>query len=257
MVPMLQQWNIRSRAHECAVSGRPFNDKEKHYTAIYFDAEAGGYSRRDVALESWEQELAERKPFSFWKSVYVKNTPDERPEIASKESGFSLLQRLIEEDDEYTENARYILALMLERKRVLAPTAVKETEKGRMLFYENKKTGDAFVIRDPELRLDEIASVQEEVAALLGFSTPEEQAAKEAALKKARREKRLKGGEGEPDPAEAATPPPEPPPAEVAPEAALSPGPSDPADPSNLSDASAPSEPECAQELHEESDPGL
>ncbi len=169
---MLQQWNIRSRAHECAVTGKPFEDGEKHYTAIYFDAEASGYVRRDVSLAGWEQEVEERKPFSFWKSVYVKHAPESRPEITSKESAMSLLQRLIEEDEPHTENARYILALMLERKRVLAPTAAKETEQGRMLFYENKKTGEAFIIRDPELRLDEVASVQEEVAALLGFGAP-------------------------------------------------------------------------------------
>ncbi|MDB6138216.1 MAG: hypothetical protein JWO94_1288 [Verrucomicrobiaceae bacterium] len=170
---MLQQWNIRSRAHECAVSGRPFEDGEKHYTAIYIDPETGGYSRRDIAFDAWEQEVAERQPFSFWKSVYTKNIPDERPEIATKESGMNLLQRMIEEDEPHTENARYILVLMLERKRVLTPTAVKETEQGRMLFYENRKTGDAFIIRDPELRLDEVAGVQQEVAALLGFGGPE------------------------------------------------------------------------------------
>ena len=85
----------------------------------------------------------------------------------------SLLQHMIEENEPYTENARYILALMLERKRILTPTAVKETEQGRMLFYENRKTGDAFVIRDPQLRLDEVAGVQEEVATLLGFGGPD------------------------------------------------------------------------------------
>jgi len=170
---MLQQWNIRSRAHQCAVSSRPFEDGEKHYTAIYFDTEANGYSRRDVGFDAWEQELAERQPFSFWKSIYSKNAPDERPEIATKESGMALLQHMIEEDDSYTENARYILVLMLERKRILTPTAVKETEQGRMLFYENRKTGDAFIIRDPELRLDEVAGVQEEVATLLGFGGPD------------------------------------------------------------------------------------
>ncbi len=170
---MLQQWNIRSRAHQCAVSGRPFEDGEKHYTAIYFDPETSGYSRRDVGFDSWQQELAERQPFSFWKSIYTPNATEERPELATKESGMMLLQHMIEEDDPYTENARYILALMLERKRILTPTAVKETEQGRMLFYENRKTGDAFIIRDPELRLDEVAGVQEEVAILLGFGGPD------------------------------------------------------------------------------------
>lgn len=181
---MLQQWNIRSRAHQCAVTERPFEDGERHYTAIYIDPETGGYLRRDVSMAGWDHELAERQPFSFWKSVYVKATPEERPEIAPKESAMALLQRMIEEDESYTENARYILALMLERKRVLSPTAVKETEQGRMLFYENKKTGDAFIIRDPELRLDEIANVQEEVANLLGFGGPEADVPKKGRKKK-------------------------------------------------------------------------
>ena len=180
---MLQHWNIRSRSHQCAVSQRPFTDGEWHYTAIYDDPETGGYLRRDVAFDSWEQELSERKPFSFWKSVYTKNAPEERPEITSKESGMNLLQSLIVEDEPHTENARYILALMLERKRMLSPTAVKETEKGRMLFYENRKTGEAFVIRDPELRLDEIAGVQEEVATLLGFAGPDSESPRALAKK--------------------------------------------------------------------------
>ncbi len=175
---MLQQWNIRSRGHQCAVTERPFEDGEKHFTAIYFDPKTSEYTRRDVSADAWEQELAERTPFSFWKSVYEKNAPDHKPEIAPKESALSLLQRLIEEDNPHTEHARYILAAMLERKRVLSPTDRKETEQGIMLFYENKKTGDVFIIRDPELRLDEVAGVQEEVATLLGFGGPAAEAAK-------------------------------------------------------------------------------
>lgn len=180
---MLQQWNLRSRGHHCAVTERPFEDGERHYTAIYQDPASGEYTRRDVSTEAWKQELADRKPFSFWKSVYVRNEPDHKPEIAPKESALTLLQRLIEEDNAYTENARYILAAMLERKRVLSPTDRKHTEQGVMQFYENKKTGDVFIIRDPELRLDEVAGVQEEVATLLGFGGPAADAAKAVGMK--------------------------------------------------------------------------
>lgn len=170
--PMIQQWNIRSRAHECALTHRPFEDGERHYTAIYFDNKTGEYTRRDVAADAWAEETRERKPFSFWKTLYEKHAPDEKAEITPKESALSLLQRLIEDDQRHTENARYILVAMLERKRVLSPTAEKETEQGKMLFYENKKTGDVYVVRDPELRLDEVEGVQEEVATLLGFGGP-------------------------------------------------------------------------------------
>lgn len=175
---MQQIWNIRSRSRECAVTGRPFEDGEKHYTAIHFDTETGGFMRRDVSLDAWDQEVAERKPFSFWKTTYEQPVVEEKPEIAPKESAQQLLQRLIEDDDPRSENARYILTLMLERKRQLTPTDVKESEHGRMLFYENKKTGEVFVVRDPELRLDEIEHVQEEVAMLLGFGGPAAEAAK-------------------------------------------------------------------------------
>ena len=175
---MIQNWHIRSRSHQCALSGRPFVDGETFHTAIYFDTETNGYMRRDVALDVWEQETSERQPIAYWKSIYSPQMTEERPEVATKENAMSLLQRFIEEDEPRTENARYILALMLERKRILTPTASRETENGKMLFYENKKTGEVVMVRDPELRLDELAVVQEEVAMLLGFGGPAAEAAK-------------------------------------------------------------------------------
>lgn len=180
---MIQNWSIRSRSHQCALTERPFVEGEVFHTAIYFDPETSGYLRRDVALDAWAQETSERKPIAYWRTTYTPNVVEEKPEVTSKESAMSLLQRFIEEDDPATENARYILALMLERKRILTPTATKETEDGRMLFYENKKTGEVFLIRDPDLHLDELAQVQDEVATLLGFGGPAAEAAKAAGMK--------------------------------------------------------------------------
>ncbi len=139
--------------------------------------------RRDIAPEAWSQELSERKPIADWKTTYSPTITEAKPEVTSKESAAALLQRFVEEDEPSTENARYILALMLERKRILSPTATKDTETGRMLFYENKKTGEVFIIRDPELRLDELAQMQDEVAMLLGFGGPAAEAAKVAGMK--------------------------------------------------------------------------
>lgn len=156
---------------------------EVFHTAIYFDPETGGYLRRDVGLDAWKEELAERTPVAYWRTTYSPQIVEQRPEVTSKESAMALLQRFVEEDEPQTEDARYILALMLERKRILSPTATKETEQGRMMFYENKKTGEVFMIRDPELRLDELAQMQDEVAMLLGFGGPAAEAAKAAGMK--------------------------------------------------------------------------
>ena len=75
-----------------------------------------------------------------------------------------MLRRLIDENDPSSENARYILAVMLERKKILLPVDVKEEKKSKMLFYEHHKTGEAFIVRDPILKLDEIDNIQEEVS---------------------------------------------------------------------------------------------
>lgn len=175
---MQQTWSIRSRAHECAVTARPFEDGEIFHTAIYFDPEENGYVRRDICAEAWPQELEARKPVASWKAAYQKVITEARPEIAPKASAMELLQRFIEEGDPQTENARYILALMLERKRQIVQTAEKEIDGAKMLFYENKKTGEIFIVRDPELLLDEVVQIQEEVATILAFGGPAADAAK-------------------------------------------------------------------------------
>lgn len=179
---MIQNWSIRSRSHQCALSERPFVEGETFHTAIYFDTKTGDYLRRDVGLDSWKQELSERKPIAYWKTLYSPTITEQKPEVTSKESAMALLQRFIEEGDPSSENARYILALMLERKRILSNTATKEIDGQRMLFYENKKTGEVFIVRDPELRLNELADLQDEVAMLLGFGGPAAEAAKLAGM---------------------------------------------------------------------------
>ncbi len=181
---MPQIWNIKSRSHECARSGRPFAEGEVFHTAIYFDTETGEFIRRDVSLDAWQEETATRTPYSYWRAEYVKpEAAKPAVEITGREGPENLLRRLVEEDNPGTENARYILALMLERKKILAQREVKEGESGRMLLYEQRKTGEVFIIRDPELRLDEIESVQDEVAMLLGFGGPAAEAAAAVGMK--------------------------------------------------------------------------
>ena len=173
---MQQAWNLKSRAHACARTQRPFEEGEAFHTAIYFDPGNGEFLRRDICLEAWEEETAEKQPFSSWKAVYAR--PDggksKTSEFTNREGAEDLLRRLVEEDEPNTINARYILALMLERKKQLVQKEIKYVEDGSLLIYEHRRSGEVYINRDPELRLDEIEAVQEEVAMLLGFSLPGE-----------------------------------------------------------------------------------
>jgi len=179
-----EPWSIKSRAHVCAVTERHFEDGESFYTAIFPDPESSGYLRKDFSAEAWEQlDDDDTDPFSFWQSTYHAPIKEEPVEV-TEESPEDLLRRLIEEDEEHTENARYILAVMLERKKQLVEADSQPTGTGIIRIYEHRKSGDVFIVKDPNIPLDEVEKVQEEVTLLLehGGRLPEPGAEAESSL---------------------------------------------------------------------------
>lgn len=163
------EWNIQARAHACQACGRPFEDRRPYHTLL-FD-EKRDYRRFDVCEPCWtgqySQGATERKGFiSHWQGVY-EAPPPAPPEPIRRETAETLLRRLVEQNDPSYAAARFILAVMLERKRLLKVKA-QFTEAGRRVFvYEHSKTGEVFNIPDPDLKLNELEAVQRQVAALL------------------------------------------------------------------------------------------
>lgn len=162
-----EAWSIRSRAHVCATTERQFEDGEAFYTALFPDPESSGYLRKDFSIEAWDERPDDAEPpFSFWKTKYRAPVKEEEVEVTD-ESPEDLLRRLVEEDEEHTENARYILAVMLERKKQLVEADSQPTPTGILRIYEHRKSGDVFIVKDPNIPLDEVEKVQEEVTILL------------------------------------------------------------------------------------------
>jgi hypothetical protein len=164
-----ESWHIRSRSRACAATERAFDDGEAIMTALFPDPESSGYLRKDFCLDAWKARTAEDgKPLSFWKTIYHAPVAGEKKEDAfKKESPEELLRRLVEEEEEHTENVRYILAVMLERQKVLRETDTQRTNTGILRVYEHRKLGDVFIVRDPDIPLSQVDKVQEEVILLL------------------------------------------------------------------------------------------
>ncbi|MFN2475864.1 MAG: hypothetical protein ABR526_05925 [Chthoniobacterales bacterium] len=162
MNPLANDWPIKHRAETCAVTNRAFAEGEQFYTLLF--REGTGFRREDLSEEAWTARNENIRPFSFWKSRY-EAPPAAPPEPLAKESAEELLRRLLAENRQ--PNACYILAAMLERKRILKPIKTETADSRRVLIYEHVKTGDVLIVPEVELRLDELESVQNEVAALL------------------------------------------------------------------------------------------
>lgn len=163
---MQQDWTIQSRGHHCSATGKPFVEDEIFYTLL-FD-ETTGYRREDLSEEAFKARPADApQPFSFWRTKYTP-PPPVAPETLGKQTAEDLLRRYMAEDTPQLASARYLLAVMLERKRILKEIEVKRADDGsRIRVYERAVTGEVFVIPDPELKLDELEAVQGELAALL------------------------------------------------------------------------------------------
>ncbi|MES2923746.1 MAG: hypothetical protein V4819_19485 [Verrucomicrobiota bacterium] len=166
---LAEPWHVRSRGRECAATQRPFVDGETIVTALFPDPESSGYLRRDYCVEGWKtyQETGGEPPFSSWRTTYTAAPNNEAAIAAEKLSAEEILQRLVEEDEDHTENARFILAVMLERQKLLRETDSQRTPTGILRVYEHRKTGEVFIVKDPDIPLSDIEAVQQEVFILL------------------------------------------------------------------------------------------
>ncbi|HUI05729.1 MAG TPA: hypothetical protein VL486_01855 [Verrucomicrobiae bacterium] len=165
----MTEWDIQSRADTCAACQRPFADKEVYHTLLRMDA--NGYQRRDLCGACYAN-ASRDGVLSYWQGEYKLPAPPP-PEPIQRETAETLLRKLVESTDPAHAAARYILAVMLERKRILKHRdTVREKDGNELLVYEHARTGESFTIPDPHLRLEQLAQVQQEIAAVL-HPTPE------------------------------------------------------------------------------------
>ena len=167
---MAHDWDIKTRGEACGSCEQPFADEQQYLGTLVFGEE--GYSRSDYCQKCWDSKDEQLQIYSVWHGVFKMPPPPEE-EALKKETAESLLRKLIEDDDPTKGNVIYILAVMLERKKILIERDVKIEDDGRMVrVYEHRKTGETFVVRDPKLQLDELEGVQEEVVLMLGGKPP-------------------------------------------------------------------------------------
>ncbi len=165
----MNEWNIQSRAHVCEACAQPFADRQPYHTLL-FDERQEYLHRMDVCDACWQSQFSdgarERKGFvSHWQGIF--EVPPPMVDAIQKETAETVLRKLIGQNDPRYAPAAYILAVMLERKRILKVKEQMTRDGQRVFVYEQPKTGDIFTIADPNLHLDQLEAVQRDVAMLL------------------------------------------------------------------------------------------
>jgi hypothetical protein len=170
-LPVNQDWDIKPRSPTCAQCLQPFEDGQEYISALLFTE--GGYQRQDYCQKCQAAHPPERTELiSQWKGVFHLPPPP-APEPLNRENVERMLRDLMEQADASRMNVIYILAVMLERRRILVEKDVQQHDNGRLTrIYEHRHTGETFLITDPMLDLDRLEQVRQEVLALLESQAP-------------------------------------------------------------------------------------
>ncbi len=163
----MNEWNIQSRAHACEACSQPFADQQPYRTVLFEQAKE---LRRSDICEPCATKAGDVRSrpgyISQWNGTY--EAPPAHPvEAIQKDTAETVLRKLVEQNDPRHAPAAYILAVMLERKRILKVKEQLQRDGRRVFVYEQPKTGDIFTIVDPDLHLDQLEQVQRDVAQLL------------------------------------------------------------------------------------------
>jgi hypothetical protein len=156
-------YQISANTRRCAVTGRELRVGEKFYSVL--KDENGKFERLDYSSEAWQGPPA--GAFSFW-CGRIRADDDHRPQI-DDDTVLDCFQRLENETDSARLNFRYVLALLLmRRKRFRFEESVVENGQ-EYLSLRCVRTRNLYRVLNPGLSEAEMATVQDEVFRVLGW----------------------------------------------------------------------------------------
>lgn len=115
---------------KCAISGRPIEPKEKYFAALR--ETALGFERIDIAPECWEA-FDKTGLLGFWQAVMP--LPQEKKKLfVDDEVLCGLFERLADTAEPSKLNFRFVLGLILMRKRLLIYENSRQDNTGREVW---------------------------------------------------------------------------------------------------------------------------
>jgi hypothetical protein len=160
----MTEYQIDANTRRCAASGRELQVGERFYSVLL--EQTGKFERRDYSAEAWQG--PPEGTFSFWSGKIPASNSGRLPKI-DEETLFDCFERLENDTGVDRVRFRFIVALLLMRKKRLKLEKTITEGSVDCLAVRCRKTGKLYRLTDPRMTEDEMASVQEEVLGVLGW----------------------------------------------------------------------------------------
>ena len=162
-------WNIQRSNRQCSSCSRQFAEGEFYYSALFDSGEE--FAREDFCLECWEGSGAEQSAFSFWKT-HVAPRAEQKKLFVDDDVLLDFFLRLSDEESEQPDHKvkfRYILALVLMRKKLLRFVDILREGQQEIMLLRYPRADRNFRVIDPGLTEEEADTVKEDLSQVLNI----------------------------------------------------------------------------------------
>jgi hypothetical protein len=157
-------YQIQANSRRCAATGRELRPGEKFFSAL-LDVD-GKFIRQDFSSEAWQGPPP--GAFSFWTGRVPAQEETRRPRI-DDELLFDCFQRLEGQTEPEKVNFRYVVALLLMRRKRFKFEEARKDGGQESLLLRCVKTRKVYPVVNPRLTEEQMTAVQEEVFKVLGW----------------------------------------------------------------------------------------
>ena len=159
----MADWEIKKTLGQCFGTGQAFAVGQEYYAALV--QTETGLERRDYSIEYWN---AERPAvFCFWKSR-MPNPEQKKKLFIDDEMLMAFFDRLAEESEIEKINFRFVLTLILMRKRKLKYESSVIDNAGQEVWTLRVTGQDRFVqVVNPHLNEDQIEQLSGQMGQIL------------------------------------------------------------------------------------------
>lgn len=159
----MADWEIKKPLGRCCATGREFAPEEEYYAALVETPE--GFERRDYSLEYWETNRPE--VYCFWKTRMPNPQKKKQQVFIEPEMLLAFFDRLAAETEPEKLNFRFVLMLVLMRKKRLKYEGSR-VENGQEIWTVRVVGQDRLEeVVNPKLTEEQIQQLSEQMGQIL------------------------------------------------------------------------------------------
>jgi len=158
----MEQWQVERTSGLCQGTGNKLQPGDEYYAAL--KETESGFSRCDYSREYWE----EHKPevYSFWQTQVP--MPNQKKKLFVDDGLLiNFFERLAEEKELIKINFRFVLALILMRKRILKYVDSRREDDVEIWRMRMVRSTDIHEVVNPHLDEEQIQEVSQELSQIL------------------------------------------------------------------------------------------